>query len=181
MYFVGSASCEGTGQGTLPAIFSIPNDSPSYDREVTLCNSRDTENIVGIKFNDRNGDGGQGPGEELLADWTFDLKDQAGNILQTVISTVNGFTFTDVPTGSYLVCERPQDGWAQTAPVNNGCWSVTLTTNGQSPDPVEFGNRGNLTITACKYEDLNGQAEGAQGPGVPNWTFALGQTPQTTQ
>ncbi len=176
----GGYSCS-TPYSTSPLPVTYTENGPlGSNKTFTLCNRRDTGNIVGTKFNDRNGDGGQGLGEELLAGWTFDLKDQAGAIVQTVVSTVNGFTFTNVPTGNYLVCERPQDGWTQTAPVNNGCWGVTLSTGGQLPTSADFGNRGNLQITACKYEDLNGLAGGTQGPGVPNWGMTLGQTTQPT-
>lgn len=166
----------GSGTSSFGGV-AVAKDQTTY---CTFINARDLGTINGYKFNDHDGNGEEDQGDEYLADWNFDLKNQAGEIIDTTTSTVNGFSFTDVPTGSYLVCEQSQVGWTQTYPTNNGCWGVTVTTDGQLPDPVIFGNRGDLSITACKYEDSNGPDEGGNFTPVSGWDFTLGQTIQNT-
>src|SRR3989344_4606902 len=102
------------------------------------------------------------------------------NLYETLNGSVKAFTTTDelgnysfenLPTGTYFVCEVLQTGWVQTYP--EACHEVQVETNGQVVEDVDFGNRGSLSIQVCKYEDSNGPTEGGELTPVQDWTFSI--------
>ena len=125
----------------------------------------------GIKFHDRNGDGDQDAGEEVLQNWTIKLSgtDGGGNAVDlTDVTDANGaYSFTVNP-GDYLVCEIAKTGWTQTAPAAsagdcsgvtgaaaNG-WDITLT-SGQTDSGNDFANRELYRLIVLTCSEATGQ------------------------
>jgi len=143
-------------------------------------------NIHGYKWNDLNGNQDpdcnlvedQLVCEEKLSGWTINLyrwngEEYDSTPLRTMV-TDNGsehygwYWFEDLLPGQYKVCEVLQGGWEQTYPINENenCHIVTLPDGNSYGFPVtvnviagpeyNFGNFQLGQITACKYEDLDG-------------------------
>nr|AAU83000.1 fibrinogen-binding protein-like [uncultured archaeon GZfos1D1]QNO57000.1 hypothetical protein MGAOFDBH_00018 [Methanosarcinales archaeon ANME-1 ERB7] len=151
-----------------PGTYSVTlTDSPVIDRDF---GNRGALSISGMKFNDLNGDGVKDAGEPGLGDWTINL---AGPVSGTTTTAADGsYTFTNLEPGDYTVSEVLKPGWVQTCPAAPGTYSVTLTDS-----PVidrDFGNRGALSISGMKFDDLNGNGvKDAGEPGLPDWTINL--------
>ena len=65
----------------------------------------------------------------------------------------------------------PQSGWVQTLPAS-GSYSVNLKNADVSG--MDFGNKGNLSISGMKYYDLNGNGvQDKDEPGIPGQTVTL--------
>jgi hypothetical protein len=77
--------------------------------------------ICGYKFRDDNGNGVWEPhlGEPPLAGWTINLYDADNNLIATTTTDATGrFCFLGLTSpGTYVVCERLQDGWVNTTPI----------------------------------------------------------------
>ncbi len=115
------------------------------------------------KFNDIDGDGEQGDGEEGLNDWEFTL---TGEDDEFIVTTMNhpdtnepGWAwFTDIPLGDYLLCETPQDDWEVTTPnaaLDDNCIEVEIAQvaateipggNFSNPNPLTTGNGDSFRI-----------------------------------
>lgn len=122
----------------------------------SLAIDQSGSDLSGCKFNDANSNGVWDEGEETLSGFTFELYtcsndateidtgvcEEAAHI-DTAISDQNGvYAFYNLANGSYMVCEKPLDGWMQTYPVDmNGvaaCWLVPI----EGEDCiVNFGNK----------------------------------------
>jgi hypothetical protein len=104
--------------------------------------------LLGIKFNDVNGNGVYDPGEPGLADWTIWL-DLNGNGRKdpgedTRTDSQGVFFFSSVPAGTYTVHEEVQAGWRQTWPGGAGTQHVTVVAGNTTP-LVLFGNTKNCS------------------------------------
>lgn len=128
--------------------------------------------ICGIKFNDKNGDGNQDPGEEGLPNWTFNLTGDAN--LTTTTDLRGNFCFTNLKAGSYTIKEVIQNGWKPTSPDTTGTLNVTLS-SGQNLTEIFFGNKEIFgSICGVKYNDLNGNGRRDTGePGLFGWQISL--------
>ena len=106
---------------------------------VTFGNRQSLEpgRICIVKFNDLNGNGRQDPGEPLLANWVFTVKDAAGNVVTTLVSGTDHNCF-DVKSGTYTVTETLQAGWL---PTTAGGVTQTVTVAAAQTINVIFGNR----------------------------------------
>ncbi len=141
--------------------------------------------ISGDKFNDINGDGNQDEGELNLPGWTIYLDTNNNGQLDSgepsqVTDGSGHYLFSNLGPGTYHVREVGQIGWIQTEPGVDGSYTIEMTSSGEETQK-DFGNQGNLSITACKYEDSNGILPDGNFTPVSNWNFALGQTsPQNT-
>ncbi|MEN3002574.1 MAG: HYR domain-containing protein, partial [Armatimonadota bacterium] len=97
--------------------------------------------ICGIKFEDRNGNGAQDPGEPGLPGWTFELVRPAdGAVIATAVSGPDGrFCFTGLLAGDYIVREVLQPGWENTTPrevrrnVQRDCGKLIFFGNRRRP------------------------------------------------
>jgi len=97
--------------------------------------------ICGVKFEDKNGNGVQDPGEPGLAGWTIQMVDSAGNIVGAVVTGAGGkFCFKEVKPGTYTFGEVMQPNWSQTYPAAPGTYTVTVNP-GQNSQLLVFGNR----------------------------------------
>ncbi len=102
--------------------------------------------IVGLKWNDLDGDGLLDPGEPRLAGWTIRYDSNGDGILDsrdasTTTGTDGQFTFTGVRPGTYLVGEDQQPGWTQTFPLEPGTHTVTVQPGQKFFIGLFFGNR----------------------------------------
>lgn len=147
-----------------------------------------TSKISGLKFHDMNGNGHQDTGEKPLADIPIVLYPADSNgtptgsiIAQTSTAKDGTYSFSNIPTGTYLVKEdiTVLQDWTQTFPTtNNGCHKITLA-KGQHINNLNFGNanckdRCDATISGFKYQDRNKNGKFDKGEEkLANWTFEL--------
>jgi uncharacterized repeat protein (TIGR02543 family) len=107
--------------------------------------------ISGFKLNDANGNGKMEETEEKLPGWTIqlwaeceieqeielsylsdlrsepDYEDCAPQLLDETVTDENGeYSFTNLPDGTYYVCEVMQAGWERTFPADNDCHTVVV-------------------------------------------------------
>jgi hypothetical protein len=120
--------------------------------------------IRGVKFNDANGNGVQGPQEFGISGVTIflDLDDNA--VLdpaepQTLTDSSGGYVFQNLAPGSYIVREVTPSGFVQTAPGGDGAHRPPLAA-GQIVSGLNFGNQSGggeaeLPIPAFAAEDVD--------------------------
>ncbi len=95
----------------------------------------DTGVIDGTKFWDQNCNGEKDANEPGLPGWTIVL---TGPVNLTVTTGANGqWSFSNLPPGTYTVCELGQFGWQPTNP-GNACYTITFT--GNSIHSLNFAN-----------------------------------------
>lgn len=109
-----------------------------------------------LKFNDLNGDK-QNDQEPYMSGWYFEVYEgtcdnKGSKVAEGSTSTDNPLSF-ELPTGDYCVVENGQSGWINTAP---GSYEYDVTLIPAADEVIEFGNYAYGQITACKYEDVNG-------------------------
>jgi len=143
-------------------------------------------------WEDTNGDGVQGAGEDPIAGVIVNLLDAAGNpVLDpagnpiTAVTDANGeYIFDNLPAGDYIVEIDPSnfaaggalEGYAQTFDEDggdDGQIAVSLDAN-EDHITADFGFQGTGTIGDTIFEDLDG--DGVQGPGemgIPGVTVEL--------
>ncbi len=124
--------------------------------------------IKGRKCEDPNGNGNflAGHGEEdciPLEGWQIELyTDLNGPAIATAFTDSNGvYEFNDLVPGKYYLKEILPGGWVQTRPqipFNRDYHIVNVNESGKTYWR-NFGNFELGEITACKYEDLNGDGE----------------------
>jgi len=126
--------------------------------------------ISGHVFNDLDGDGVKDSGEPALEGWTVNL---AGPVSKTTTSDSTGYyEFSGLTPGTYTISEVLQDGWVQTGPAPPGTHTVSLTSS--SVTDKDFGNFKLVTITADKWNDLDGDGvKDGDEPEIPGWKLTL--------
>lgn len=140
--------------------------------------------ITGSKFEDVNGNGNWDQGEPGLAGWTiqlyqdcFDGEESCGSTLIATTQTdqTGAYSFGQLDTGDYTVCEVQQAGWMQTYPSdNNGCHSFSIEGDGQTVINVDFGNFKKGEVQGVKFNDENGNGKRDAGePTLRNWQITL--------
>ncbi|MFH0864170.1 MAG: SdrD B-like domain-containing protein [Candidatus Gottesmanbacteria bacterium] len=139
--------------------------------------------ISGTKYHDLNNNGARDAGEPGLENWTIFIDYNNNNVLDagepSTTTNVNGYyEFTNLAADSYTIAEGLKPGWNQTQP-STGHYDVDVHTAVTSTGN-DFGNRGALSIFACKFEDSNGLLAGGNFTPVTNWDFTLGQQTQNT-
>ena len=131
--------------------------------------------ICGIKFNDKNGNGNQDPGELGIPDWQIDL---GGPMDLSVVTDKDGhYCFNNLIPGEYKVGERARTGWRQTKPATN--FYIIQLASGQNTINVDFGNTIDDKIqlgSICgnKFNDKNRDGRKVSTePGIRGWTIYL--------
>ncbi|HAI63239.1 TPA: hypothetical protein DCL89_03335 [candidate division WWE3 bacterium] len=134
------------------------------DREIcTITNTPNQGSVSGIKWDDTNADGIKDAGEQVIPGWTIDLKNLGGVAVASITTDSEGeYEFSGYYIGDYQVCESTADtSWVATYP-NGACHDVSLDL-GRDVEDKDFGNFKLGKITACKYEDLNGNGQKEDG------------------
>ncbi|MEW6652832.1 MAG: SdrD B-like domain-containing protein, partial [Bacteroidota bacterium] len=131
--------------------------------------------ICGIKFNDKNGNGQQDPGELGIPDWQIQI---GGPVDMTVLTDKEGkFCFDNLPPGEYKVGEEYRSGWRQTKPSTN--FYIIQLASGQKITNLQFGNKEDDkvqlgSICGTKFNDKNRDGRKSDGEqGIRNWTIYL--------
>lgn len=151
-----------------------PNVS-SQVHSVNIGNFRNGSIDGGIKFHDINRNGVQDPGEPGLYGWTIFLDGNGNDALDsgersTMTDLNGGYSFGNLPPGTYHIREVQQSGWVQTT----GPIDVTISSSGQSLAGGSIGNFALARISGAKFEDDN--ANGILDPGehgLEGWTIYL--------
>ena len=144
------------------------------DADVTgkdFGNSAGSWSITGTAFQDLNGNGKKDADDPGQSGWRIQLA-QNGNVINVTDTTADGFyAFGKLAQGTYTLSEVLQSGWVQTLPAG-GSYSVNLKNADVSG--MDFGNKGNLSISGMKYYDLNGNGvQDKDEPGIPGQTVTL--------
>lgn len=94
--------------------------------------------ISGMKYYDEDEDGKYDTEEEKLSDWTINLKDSTGKIIDTRTTDTQGnYTFENVCIGTYKVEETLKEGWKKVTPQTEHTVSIE---NGSALTAINFGN-----------------------------------------
>jgi len=99
--------------------------------------------IHGTAFGDLDFSFTRSPGETGLAGWTITL---SGPVLAETLTDADGnYSFVGLPPGTYLICEVPQIGWMQTAPMDgpdcvSGNFGYTRVVSPDAPGVRFIGN-----------------------------------------
>ena len=130
--------------------------------------------IVGIKFNDLNGNGQLEAGETGLPNFTLYLDANNNSRIDDneprSITDANGnYFFRDVPSGNYFLREEQQLGFVQTTEDR------FILLNGENFSNINVGNSSTQgSIAGIKFNDLNGNGQREPGePGLGNFTIYL--------
>ncbi|VVB68967.1 SdrD B-like domain protein [uncultured archaeon] len=95
--------------------------------------------IAGVVFDDVNGNGVMEANEVGLANWTVNLEQPAGTVIESAATTMDGkFAFLDLAAGEYTVSEVMQMGWNLIAPADN---KITVTITNASVSDLAFANQ----------------------------------------
>jgi hypothetical protein len=140
--------------------------------------------LSGVKYEDRNGDGGRGPDEPGLPGWTITLSYNGTPVAATTTGPDGSYQFaldaTRLPigAGTYSVAETPQPGWVQSqapAPVTIDYGAGDALFGGN-----DFGNWRPATIAGRKFDDHAVDGGETGDPGLPGWGITLGSGATTT-
>ena len=107
------------------------------------------------KYWDRDGNGTRNF-ERGLDGFEFKLYDANGALVETQVSNEHGKAhFNHLAPGDYKVCETPKNGWTNTQPGGEGCY--TLTAGPKRVVVLRFGNaQADMVGTAAAQEVLSG-------------------------
>ena len=149
--------------------------SSAQEITVTCTNKQKPGTISGTKFDELG---------NVLARWTINLFACSGSgvgcglspILSTPTLTDGTYSFSSLLTGFYQVAEVMQTGWTNVSALFH---NVTINP-GTVSTGNDFTNKGNLSITACKYERSGGLNSESQTTPVDNWTFKIGELSKNT-
>ncbi len=146
----------------------------SGDHKVRNFGNVGDSTISGEKWNDVDGDGVKDEGETTPGtSFTFELYKIVGetSTLVTTQSDNDGYTFSGLLSGTYMVCEVETSGWEQTYPADDGCHTVTVGIDQDSTDN-DFGNIEVVDISGMKYHDKNRNGVKDEGEfGLSGWTI----------
>ncbi len=100
--------------------------------------------ILGTLFNDHDGDGIRDDHEPGIPRWKIYLDQNENGLwdpdeLFAMTGPHGGYSFTELPVGTYSVGLMPRSGWTQTLPDASGFHTVTLEP-GQTVEDALFGN-----------------------------------------
>ncbi len=128
--------------------------------------------VSGMKFEDVDGDTVQDETEGGLEGWTIQLK-QGETVTETTTDVNGGYTFENVISGDYQVCEVMQHGWVNT--TGEECQSITVVA-GEDKTGVDFGNFELGKIEGFKFYDKDDDSiwdQDGTEPGIEGWQICL--------
>ena len=158
----------------VPSNFSI-----DLDQTVT-CTFTNTKlgSISGFKYIDTNGNGTLDTGELGGSGWLITLWNSANQVVDTQTTGTDGsYSFTSLLPDTYSLTETLTSGWTPTAAPTGG---VVLGA-GDVATGENFLNFQNVSVTACKVEDADGDPTTTNDQTlVPGWTVSLTTDGKTT-
>ena len=146
--------------------------------------------VSGYKFKDLNNNNQWDQGEPGISAWTINLYKKEGGLISSTVTNEDGYyEFRELKDDTYLVCEKPKDGWRQSYPsVQDGStdcnsektrgWQILI----EKSINVNQRNFGNLkegegketgTIKGKKFNDINGDGSVMGDPILSNWIIRL--------
>jgi hypothetical protein len=128
--------------------------------------------IEGMAFNDTDGNSTMDNNETVLADWTVNLEQPAGNVIMSVNTSMDGkFAFSDLAAGDYVISEVLKMGWRIVSP-SDGKFSVNITDTSVTGlvfanqiMPIEAGNETVMPVEAENVTVVPIEAENVTTPG----------------
>ena len=125
----------------------VPGATSNQDFGNRLATPPSLGSILGLKFNDLNGNGAKDPGEPTLSGWTIELKNASTlAVISTATTGADGsYSFLNITPANYVVSEVVKSGWTQTKPPmspGGGVYSFALAA-GENKLGIDFGNRNN--------------------------------------
>ena len=97
------------------------------DKVELNCTNVTDQNFVNRKLLCINGSKTSNCTGEALANWTIELRDEAGDLIDSKKTDASGdYSFCNLEAGNYTVCELLQEGWKNVTP---SCIPVTLDTD----------------------------------------------------
>lgn len=141
-------TCETTTFHSLPANVLVTDSETS---EITLCNARDTGDLLIKKYNDLNENGEWNEGEPMLEGWEFNVSQNATSKGGGTTDANGELLITGLPTGDYDVTESLEGKWLNTTNLTQSATIVTGQTT-----TVMFGNAvETVTLDLDKSNDKN--------------------------
>jgi hypothetical protein len=99
--------------------------------------------IEGIVYDDAEGNGLMDNNETGMANWTVNLEQPAGTVINTATTDATGkFAFADLAAGEYIVSEVLQMGWNMIAPADG---KIPVVITNKSMTTLQFANQMNAT------------------------------------
>lgn len=128
--------------------------------------------VYGFVVHETNGNGRSDSGESGVIPGDVVYVDQNNNAQldpfeQSFITGLNGFEFY-LPAGTYTIRQLLPGGWVQTAPANNGPFTVTITDGAQLPPILYFYRYQPPSVPAVMIEAENGVFTGGTARGSAN-------------
>ena len=176
-------SCNASGEAALGYLVNGVSGTDSNGND--FGNKFITRTIRGMKFQDNSGNHANDNGDNALAGWTINLRnDTTGAFITSSVTGANGsYSFPDLIPAPYKVCEVLQANWIQTFPMSadscNGAgeanqgYSIVLTAEGDS-NGNDFGNFRTITIRGMKFDDKFGNHVNDNGDTpLSGWTINL--------
>jgi hypothetical protein len=150
-------------QQTLPGgtgDYTVQLTAEQTEYKPLLFGNMQAEGVIcGIKFEDKNGNGRQDLDEVGLNGWTIQVKDAAGHLVATVVTSKDGtFCFKELRPGVYTFTEVMQPGYQQTFPGAPFTHTVKVV-SGQTAESVNFGNQKQPDPCCLSFPFLQGRAD----------------------
>ncbi|HEY6190697.1 MAG TPA: SdrD B-like domain-containing protein [Bacteroidota bacterium] len=132
--------------------------------------------ILGMKFNDLNGNGTKDGSESGIPGWEITAAKVGGGGTKSTLTNASGnYTLTFLPseTGTWVIGETVQPGWVQTFPVSPAMYSINIL-SGTFVTGKDFGNFQASSISGVKFDDFNGDSvKNAGEQGIAGWRMRL--------
>ena len=156
-----------TAGGNVQAYVILSGDAPITTADFGYVAPATVGDFV---WDDLDADGVQGPGEPGLGGVTVELRDGAGNVVDTDVTAADGsYSLTGAP-GDYDVVVVASsvpvgtNSGTQLTPTTPASVAVTLISN-EIRDDLDFGYATTASIGDTIFNDLDG--DGVQDPGEP--------------
>ncbi|MBI3194319.1 MAG: VCBS repeat-containing protein [Ignavibacteriae bacterium] len=141
----------------VDSLLSYTFSNVTTNHTITAYFSLLVGSISGIKFEDINGNGIKDGSDGVLNGWSIYLQ---GTTSETTLTDINGnYSFTNLQTGTYSICEIQRPGWKQTKPPASRCYSITLIA-GQDTSGFVFGNY--RVGSVCGYVFVDHDSDGVR-------------------
>jgi hypothetical protein len=114
-----------------PVVEAPVNETPVVEAPVNETPAAPVEepafSIMGMVFDDMNGNGAVDENETGLAGWTVSLEQPVGTVIANQTTAEDGsYAFMGLSAGEYAVSETVQMGWTLVSPAD-GRYPVTIT------------------------------------------------------